>query len=209
MIFTRKYVFESKKTKYWRYVLNIASFIGIFCFCYITFLFYLPFFAKLEKKTTEGALFLKTPDAIVVFTGDKGRIKYTIDLHKKWPEALLLISGVHGSNSLKTLIPEESHLLNSSAQVEIDYEAKNTLDNVRETLNYLKNSEKKLERVLIISSDYHIFRIKMILDRSDKDKNISFYYDSVFTDWKNFSQWRKIFKESFKIFRTWFILKFN
>jgi uncharacterized SAM-binding protein YcdF (DUF218 family) len=209
MIFTRKYVFESKKTRYWRYLLNAITFCLIGVVIYGTFLFYLPFYAKLEKKTTDGVFYQKEPDAIVVFTGDKGRIRYTLDLHQKWPEALFLISGVYGSNSLKSLTSSSESLLNSPTQVELDYEAKNTLENVHETLNYLKNAEKKLERVIIVSSDYHIYRIKMIFEDYDLDPNVKIYFDYVPTDWKDSNNWKKIIKESFKIIRTWIILKVN
>lgn len=209
MIFNRKYIFETKRTRLIRYLMNSFVLIGLVVVSYLTFIFYIPFFADLERKTAAGVFFQKAPDAIVVFTGDNGRIRYALELVKKWPEAQLLISGVYEKNTFKTLVSgreDAEALLNSPLKVDIDYESKNTIENVKETLEHLDSLERKVSNVLVISSDYHIFRIHYLFKKLNKDPTTHIYYDSIKSDWRDFSKVKKVFIESLKFVRIWFVL---
>ena len=100
----------------------------------------------MQKGRAAGAFFQKSPDAIAVFTGDKGRIAYAMELLKKNPSAKLFISGVYAANSFQTLIEKQANpttgeaINNFGMQVDLDYKSQNTFENVRETVNFLKNN---------------------------------------------------------------------
>jgi uncharacterized SAM-binding protein YcdF (DUF218 family) len=208
----KKYVFESKATRLRRLLI---SGVGLFAFALVilgTFIVYIPIYAKLQKERAADAFFQKSPDAIAVFTGDKGRIAYAVEQLKKNPSSKLLISGVYAANSFQTLIDSqaikttEKELEGSDTQVDLDYESKNTFENVRETVEFLR-SNPQLQNVLIISSDYHIMRIKLIMSHFITSETSEFYFDSVLNDYDSWSEMRKLLKESVKIVRTFFILK--
>lgn len=221
MIFSRKYVFETKKTRTQRLLLNGLVSGVILSAAFTIFLLYIPFVAKLERQRAQEAFYQKSPDAIVVFTGDKGRIAKAIELIKRNPTAKLFISGVYGSNSLKTLLVYQSSpedqlkaqemLTSPEYQVDLDYEARNTMENVKETLELLQNVEEKIEKVLVISSDYHIFRIRMIFETllTTSKKPVTIYYDSISHPTFELDSLKKLLMESLKIFRAYFILKFE
>lgn len=208
----RKYIFETESTRVRRlFISGAITSIGVFVFI-VTFIIYIPIYAKMQKGRANGALFQKSPDAIAVFTGDKGRIAYAMELLKKNPTSKLFISGVYAKNSVQTLLnkqsnPTTSQQLSSPAmQVDLDYESKNTFENVRETVEYLKINPQ-LKNVLIISSDYHIMRIKLIFSHFLSNSKQEFYFDSVPTDFTKWKQTKKLLIEALKLARTFVQLK--
>lgn len=211
-MFGRKYIFESKTTRLRRLLISGAS-VSIIAFALIaTFIVYIPIYAKMQKGRAAGAFFQKSPDAIAVFTGDKGRIAYAIELLKKNPSSKLFISGVYAANSFKTLIETQAEPLaseviqNTDMQVDLDYESTNTFENVRETVQFLK-ANPQLNRVLIISSDYHIMRINLIISHFMNKSRPEFYFDSVLNSYTTWKDVRKLLKEAVKIARTYILLK--
>lgn len=210
-MFGRKYVFETKSTRLKRLLIS-ASLLFIACVTLVsTFIVYIPIYAKMQKGRATGVFFQKSPDAIAVFTGDKGRISYAMELLKKNPTAKLFISGVHAANSFQTILnkqtPGESAELNSpSVQVDLDYKSTNTFENVRETVEFLKVNPQ-LQNVLIISSDYHIMRINLIISHYMSGSKSRFYFDSVTNDYGSWSETKKLLKEALKIARTFVQLK--
>jgi uncharacterized SAM-binding protein YcdF (DUF218 family) len=176
----------------------------------ITFIVYIPIYARMEKSKAAGAFYQKSPDAIAVFTGDKGRIAYALEILKKNPSTKLFISGVYASNSVQTLIEKQAKSIQdqevADLQVDLDYESKNTFQNVKKTVEFLK-SNPKVNNVLIISSDYHIMRIRLILSHFIQTPAPEFYYDSVIHDYTSWDSLRKLLKETVKISRTFFMLK--
>ncbi len=213
MIFGRKYVFESKTTRLKRILIG-GALTSLFTFAMIvSFLIYIPIYAKMQKGRAAGAFFERSPDAIAVFTGDKGRISYALELLKKNPSAKLFISGVHAANSFKTLIESQAEsslseevLRSEGMQIDLDYESKNTLENVRETVKFLR-SNPQLSNVLIISSDYHIMRIRLIISHLLSDTRTHFFFDSVINRYNSWNDVRKLLLEGIKIARTYLILK--
>lgn len=211
-MFGRKYIFETKSTRIRRLLVG-----GLFVFIIsmglaTTFIAYIPIYAKMQKGRAAGAFFQKSPDAIAVFTGDKGRIAYATELLKKNPTSKLFISGVHAANSFQTLLNKQTspttsqELTSSGMQVELDYESKNTFENVRETVQFLKTNPD-LNKVLIISSDYHIMRIDLIISHFMKGPKPEFYFDSVSNSYSSWADMRKLLKEALKIARTFIQLK--
>lgn len=211
-MFGRKYTFESKSTRLKRILVAGASVSLILSALIISFIVYIPIYAKMQKGRAAGAFFQKSPDAIAVFTGDRGRISYAFELMTKNPSAKLFISGVHAANSFQTLLnaqsnPQTGEVVSSSGmQFELDYASKNTFQNVVETVRFLSRNAE-INKVLIISSDYHIMRIKLIISHFIKGKKPEVYFDSItgsYTDWKDV---KKLLKESVKIIRSYVQLK--
>lgn len=211
-MFGRKYVFESKITRLRRLLIAGSFTISLSLLLLGTFIVYIPTYAKLQKARAADAFYQKSPDAIVVFTGDKGRIAYAMELLKKNPASKLFISGVYAANSFQTLLnkqvdPETKETVpDGGVQVELDYESRNTLENVRETIQYLK-ANPELKKVLIISSDYHIMRVKLIIPHFIDGSEKEFYFDSVPNNYTSWKETRKLLKEALKIVRTFVLLK--
>lgn len=210
MLINRKYVFETKRTRLRRLLLSGATlFLAVLAFT-VTFIVYIPVYAKMQKGRAAGAFYQKSPDAIAVFTGDKGRIAYALDILKKNPSTKLFISGVYAANSVQTLMERQANPIDdqdvASMQVDLDYESKNTFQNVRETVEFLK-ANPSVNNVLIISSDYHIMRVSFILNHFINNDKPQVYYDSVIHDYSSWDNVRKLLKESVKLGRTFFMLK--
>jgi len=211
-MFGRKYVFESKSTRLRRLFIGGAFVSAISLALLVTFIVYIPIYAKMQKGRAAGAFFQKSPDAIAVFTGDKGRIAYAMELLKKNPTSKLFISGVYAANSFQTILNKQgsptttAELSAAGMQIDLDYESKNTFENVRETVEYLK-SNPELNKVLIISSDYHIMRVKLIISHFMSGSKQQFYFDSVPNSYTSWQDTRKLLKEALKLGRTFILLK--
>jgi uncharacterized SAM-binding protein YcdF (DUF218 family) len=207
----KKYTFESKTTRIRRLLIS-GAFLFVLSFGVIgSFIIYIPIYAKMQKGRAAGAFYQKSPDAIAVFTGDSGRISYALEHLKKNPTSKLFISGVHAANSFKTLIDKQANssgevVNNVGMQVDLDYESKNTFENVRETVQFLKNNPG-FDKVLIISSDYHIMRIKLIISNEMTGNKPELYFDSVSNSYSSWSDIKKLLKEAVKISRTFFLMK--
>jgi uncharacterized SAM-binding protein YcdF (DUF218 family) len=208
----RKYVFETKSTRLRRLLISGAFLCFFLTALTLSFLVYIPIYARIQKDHASDAFFQKSPDAIAVFTGDKGRITYALEQLKKNPSSKLFISGVYAANSFQTLIDKQGPpkidetLQKTGTQVDLDYESRNTFENVRETVSFLK-ANPQLEKVLIISSDYHIMRINLIISHYITSKKLDFYFDSVPTKYDSWKDVRKLLKEAVKIVRSFVLLK--
>jgi uncharacterized SAM-binding protein YcdF (DUF218 family) len=208
----RKYTFESKSTRLHRLLISGALLFGLGVAILGSFIVYIPIYAKMQKGRAAGAFFQKSPDAIAVFTGDKGRIAYAMELLKKNPSSRLFISGVYATNSFQTLIDKQSdpstsiELQKPETPVDLDYKSKNTFENVNETVKFLRLNPN-YNKVLIISSDYHIMRIKLIISHFMSGKQTEFFFDSVPNTYNTWDDTRKLLKEAIKIVRTFVILK--
>jgi uncharacterized SAM-binding protein YcdF (DUF218 family) len=208
-------MFETRKTRSQRII--SASFFSIFfvlvCFALLTV--YLPIFANNQNDIAKEAFFQRAPDVIVVFTGDTGRIDYTFKKAEKYPSSKVFITGVYAKNSLKTLlfkqgkdISVEDYLNQESHHIELEYLARNTIENGLATLRYLKKLDAH-KNVLIISSDYHMFRISKIMEAlSGKNSKFSFFYESIKTDYSSRKNISKLIKEVYKFFKTSTFLMF-
>ena len=86
--------------------------------------------------------------------------------------------------------------------LDIDYNAKNTVENVRETLEYIREN-KGYENVIIISHDYHILRIKAIANSQKRDSDkYNIFYQGLSTNLSSGRGIKILYKEVFKFFRT-------
>jgi len=207
MIFKKRYIFETRQTRYWRYLKNI------FIIMLTSSIFYLaacPFFvirSREESVKSQEAFYRRPPELIVVFTGDQGRIPYAIKKAKIYKQPHIFITGVYSQNSVKTLLQglKLGDDLDSKL-FEIDYAAGNTVENVLSTLRHLRKHQS-INNILIVSHDYHILRIKLILKKlSPQHLKYNYYFDGYHTDYKSFRNVKILFKEIFKYMRTYLFL---
>ena len=203
MFRSKKYIFETNKTKISRKISNFIFFLISSFFAYSLICFILLLVSKRENQSTQESLFKRSPDLIVVFTGDKGRIQYAIKLAKKYKQSNILISGVHSKNNVNTLLKNIDATNINTNFLDLDYNAKNTFQNVKRTIQFIQD-KKKLKNILIISHDYHILRIKAIFEDQQKKYylNYNFLYTGIKSNFNSFRNIKILYKEVFKFFRT-------
>lgn len=206
-MFKRHYIFETSATRTKRYFINMCLSLVLLFLVYTICCFLFILVSNNENKVTKEAFFQKNPDLLVVFTGDTGRIPFAIDKAKEYPASQIFITGVYAKNSIKTLIAplgiEGQIDLN---RLEIDHLARNTVENVVATLRFLR-TKKNHKTAMVISHDYHIMRIKIIVDKlMTEEDGYDFYYYGVQTDYTNFRNLKVLYKEVFKLARTYLFL---
>jgi len=202
-ILKRKYVFETKQTRLIRLSFNI--FLGMAAFiiswnllCAIPLLS-----ASQEKKETQAAFYNKPPDLIVVFTGDAGRIPFALQAAIQYKQPNIFITGVYQKNTVDTILTrfEEAKLIDTDL-IDIDYEARNTIENVIFTLRYLRENPS-FEKVLIISNDYHIMRSKLLINQLKRPQdNFEFHYVGIETDYTKLRNIKVLYTEFFKLMKA-------
>lgn len=208
-MFTRKYVFETRTTRTKRILQSFIIVSGLICVSFILLCIYIPIFAEKQNEATAQAFFQRSPDVIAVFTGDTGRIDYTFKKAEKHPSAKIFITGVYAKNNLEILLKKQGqnisideYLEQESHHIELDYLARNTIENGLATLHYIAKLPAA-KNILIISSDYHIFRISRIMNAlTDENSDIKFQFESIPSDYKQTKNLQKLFKEVYKFFKT-------
>ncbi len=208
-MFTKKYVFETKRTRSRRILKSVYFLIFLGFIGFITLAVYIPIFAKNQNEKSNQAFYGRTPDVIAVFTGDRGRIDYAFKMAEKYPSAKIFITGVYAKNNLEILIKGqgkntsiEDYIEEESHHIELDYLARNTVENGLATLNYVRKLPNA-KTILIVSSDYHIFRISHIMEALSDDKSkYEFYYQGIQSDYTEKSNLQKLLKEVYKLFKT-------
>lgn len=210
-MFSSRYIFETKRTRFYRYCINISIWLIAILFLYLLSGYFFVLFSQHEKSRSVQTFFRKSPDLIVVFTGQEGRIPYALRLAKEFGQSQIFITGVNARNSVETLIrPLTLNGEVDTNQLEIDYLARNTLENVISTLRYLRE-RGDASQVLIISHDYHILRVKTIMSSlvtKQDQKLYEFYYTGVDTDFGNWRNIKILYREVYKFFRTYIFLFF-
>ena len=86
--------------------------------------------------------------------------------------------------------------------LDIDYNAKNTFENVKMTLKFI-SGKKGFKNILVVSHDYQILRIKAIFtDQHRTPEDHNFLYTGVNSNLSSFRNIKILYKEVFKFFRT-------
>lgn len=198
----KKYIFETRETKLKRSVKNfLLSLISCFLL-YSIICFILLLVSKQENQNTREVFYKRSPDIIVVFTGDTGRIPYAIKLAKEFNQSNILISGVRSKNTVANILKNIKTEHVNPNFLDLDYEARNTYENVVRTLDFIRNS-KGVSDVLVVSHDYHILRIKAIFnDKVRPNESYNFYFSGVNSDLRRYRNIKILYKEVFKFFRT-------
>lgn len=208
-IFRKKYVFETKHTRYIRLALNIfvsvtAIFITWNLLCSVLLLS-----ASQELKETHTAFYNKPPDLIVVFTGDAGRIPFALQAALEYKQPNIFITGVYQKNSVDSILTrfEDAKLIDTDL-IDIDYEARNTIENVIFTLRYLRENPT-FEKVLVISNDYHIMRSKLLMNQlKGPQDNFEIHYLGIETDYTKLRNIKILYTEFFKLIKALAVITF-
>ena len=145
----------------------------------------------LNKKEIEG---------IVVLTGDKFRILEGLKILNNEIGSKLLISGVNKEISIEEIkkeFPKFNHLFNCC--VELENISTNTFENIREIFFWKKNNN--IKNILLITSDYHLPRVELEVNRLLLDKE-TFYYGVKYDNQKINIRMKKLIVEYIKYLRT-------
>ncbi len=208
MIIKSKYVFETQTTKMYRHLQGVLIILLSLFLTYSFVCSILLLDARNETKNSKTTFVNSPPDLIVVFTGGPGRIEFAVKKAQEFRQPNVFISGVYEKNSVKTLMNPIASATKETDHIEIDYTARNTVENVISTLRYLRNN-RGLNKILIISSDYHIMRIKQILNTLVKDDDkFSFYFSAVPSNYLHLRNIKLLYIETFKLVRTKLFLMF-
>jgi uncharacterized SAM-binding protein YcdF (DUF218 family) len=154
------------KIKNKRIIIVIVLLILIFSFYFTYYLYQIYSQSDTELKNTKYT-------AAIVLTGDQYRIQKGISLLKENIVNKLLISGVNKKISKKSIIaefPDSKSLFNCC--IDLDMISTNTFENARESYTWIHNN--KLDSVIIVSSFYHLPRVKLEFSRFFKDKQVIF-----------------------------------
>ncbi len=204
-MFKSRYVFETKGTRAVRYLKNglLITFAGIPLSLGAALV--LITIGRQEINKSKDAFFERKPDLIAVFTGDKGRIPLALKMAKDYQLSNIFISGVHKNNTVNGLVaPLDLVKKNDSENIDIidtklldiDYEAKNTIQNVKHTLAYLRREKgANFSFILVVSHDYHLPRVRYIFSKLAKeDDGFSLFFTGV----KSEGLWPRTLKLSLK-----------
>ena len=114
-------------------------------------------------------------DAIIVLTGDKGRIEYGFQLLLAGKADRLLISGVVNNLSKDIIIDQNSSSISQSdinrlknhCCIELDYVADSTVTNALETNKWITDND--IESIILVTSYYHMPRSYYLFHRALDD----------------------------------------
>lgn len=204
MLLKSKYIFETKQTKSRRFFKNILFLIASLAILYILFCLFIILFARNQNQLTEDFFYQRPPGLIVIFTGDVGRIPFGLKMAKDFQQPNIFITGVYSRNTVESLLrPMEENLIQDINLLNIDYHARNTVENVLSTLRFLRQSNVEND-ILIVSHDYHIMRIRMIINRlKDPNDNHRFMYYGLEADYTKRRNLRILTREVFKLIRAY------
>lgn len=202
-----KYIFETKETRMMRYFKNSILYLFGALFLYIISGYFFILFSDNQNIVTKEKFFKSSPDIIVIFTGDSGRIPYGVKLAKEFNQSNIFITGVYNKNSVETIInPLELGDEIDVNLLEIDYYARNTVENCISTLRHLRE-KKGFKEVLVVSHDYHIPRIKTIFKNIMTEEDpYQLYFSGINTDYSNWRNLKILYTEVYKFIRTYAFL---
>lgn len=202
-----KYIFETKETRMMRYLKNSILYLFGTLFLYIISGYFFILFSDNQNTVTKEKFFKSSPDIIVIFTGDSGRIPHGMKLAKEFNQSNIFITGVYNKNSVETIInPLELGDEIDVNLLEIDYYARNTVENCISTLRHLRE-KKGFKDILVVSHDYHIPRIKTIFKKimTDEDQ-YNLYFTGLATDYSKWRNLKILYTEVYKFVRTYAFL---
>tara|TARA_B100000902_G_scaffold398421_1_gene465111 strand:+ start:3164 stop:3745 length:582 start_codon:yes stop_codon:yes gene_type:complete len=161
------------------------------------------FFSKVKNSGIEN--YIKTKiDSVVVLTGDKFRIVKGLELLSQNPDSKLLLSGVNKDISvveIENAFPKYKELF--VCCIEIESISENTFENIRETFLWIRNN--KYRNTTIVTSDYHLPRVKLESKRLINSENI-YYVPTKNVSEERFSRIKKLVIEYIKYLRTYISL---
>ena len=130
--------------------------LALFAFLIAWLIGFIIFIATLPKHPSDTQ---HIADAIVVLTGGKGRVEVGIALFDTGLGKRLFISGVFKGVNAKTLASKQdvpNALYTRLSDMELGYEANNTVQNAIETAKWAK--ENNIKSIRLVTGNYHIRR---------------------------------------------------
>lgn len=104
-------------------------------------------------------------DAIVIFTGGKGRIPQGLDLLTIYPNTPILVSGVgHDIHSLPLVQKPQKDI---AGDITLGHEARDTLGNAQETKKWAQ--ARGIRSIRLVTSHYHMPRSLLLLQNAMPD----------------------------------------
>lgn len=105
----------------------------------------------------------RSADAIVVLTGDKGRLEAGMDLLNRKKGGRLLVSGVHQSVAVGDLakLTGRPHDLFHCC-VDLDHLSRNTIDNAMMTAEWVEKNN--FQTLYLVTSAYHMQRSMLLME---------------------------------------------
>ena len=148
-------------------------------------------------------------DAIIVLTGGRNRITEAIKLFNNSQSEYLFISGVAKDINLNNIQNTHKIKINNTQNAIIGHNAENTVENAKETYNWIK--ENNIKSIRLVTSNYHIYRSLIEFKKHVKDTQIlphpvfSQYIEKKW--WKSWQTFSLIFKEYNKFICAYIINK--
>ena len=163
------------------------------------------FFLSLIKNFKSDYSAFTSIDSIVVLTGDKFRISKGMEILSNGIGEKLLLSGVNKNIkiiNIKNEFPKYKNYFDCC--VDIDNISSNTFENSRETFLWLE--QNKYISVLVVSSDYHMPRVKLEFERFFETGNTYYHPVNSNNDVNAIGKIKKLFFEYVKYMRTYISL---
>lgn len=106
-------------------------------------------------------------EAVVVLTGDRGRIPRALELLESRKSNWLVISGVRQGTKLEELLNIQGGTIGSIpriwSKIIVESGSTSTIENAIETARVLEG--KNIRRIILVTSDYHLPRAQAIFNR--------------------------------------------
>lgn len=136
-------------------------------------------------------------EAIIALTGGKNRISEAVRLLNEGKAEKLFISGVQKNISLEELTRRPDITLKTTREITLDKKSTNTVENARETVEWIKNNQ--ISSIRLVTSNYHMFRSEeefRALDPQLKIIRHPVYSENVSVQWwKNIGSFRLLASE--------------
>jgi uncharacterized SAM-binding protein YcdF (DUF218 family) len=136
-------------------------------FVSIIFIIYIFSFLNFIKDLDGENISYTESKAIVVLTGNSGRLKAAIDLMEMNTETRLLITGVANGVKYSEIIKNKNI---DPRRIDLGYNAKSTYGNVIESQNWIiKNNFKN---IILVTDDWHMKRALVLFKNTMPDIKI-------------------------------------
>ncbi|MBN2675786.1 MAG: YdcF family protein [Alphaproteobacteria bacterium] len=144
----------------------------VFFLFFLIFLAYSVGFYFFWKKIQSYAIQNEKKDAVVVLTGDRGRIQEGLTLVKTKKAKILFISGIQTEKDAENLFKQSRQI--AKDKIVLGRRAFDTIGNAQETKQWLARTPNVVQFYLV-TSDYHLPRSMVVFESLLKGYEITPY----------------------------------